>query len=140
MHRRSAALLALALLLPLPGLAGEVLVKPGDTLGELAERYGTTVERLMQLNGLRSPQDLWAGSRIQVPGASAPSRPASASASPPVSKPPRPGIDQLAEVSLTFSDPPLVIRAQNVERSVESAMKRVEPSQNTATAPPGWKE
>ena len=69
MRRRSAALLALALLLPLPGLAGEVVVKPGETLGELAERYGTSVERLMQLNGLRSPQDLWAGSRIQVPGA-----------------------------------------------------------------------
>ncbi|MFM7436835.1 MAG: LysM peptidoglycan-binding domain-containing protein, partial [Vulcanococcus sp.] len=69
MRRRSAALLALALLLPLPALAGEVVVKPGDTLGELAERYGTTVERLMQLNGLRGPQDLWAGSRIRVPGA-----------------------------------------------------------------------
>lgn len=71
MRRRSAALLALALLLPLPGLAGEVVVKPGDTLGELAERYGTTVERLMQLNGLRSPQDLWAGSVIRVPGGGA---------------------------------------------------------------------
>ena len=69
MRRRSAALLALALLLPLPGLAGEVVVKPGETLGELAERYGTSVERLMQLNGLRSPQDLWAGSTIRVPGA-----------------------------------------------------------------------
>ena len=68
MRRRSAALLALALLLPLPALAGEVVVKPGETLGELAERYGTSVERLMQLNGLRSPQDLWAGSRIRVPG------------------------------------------------------------------------
>ena len=68
--RRTAAALALALLLPLPGLAGEVVVKPGETLSEIAERYGTSVERLMQLNGLRSPQDLWAGSRIQVPGAS----------------------------------------------------------------------
>jgi len=67
--RRTAAALALALLLPLPGLAGEVVVKPGETLSEIAERYGTTVDRLMQLNGLRSPQDLWAGSRIQVPGA-----------------------------------------------------------------------
>ena len=67
--RRSAAALALALLLPLPGLAGEVTVKPGETLSEIAERYGTSVERLMQLNNLRSPQDLWAGSRIQVPGA-----------------------------------------------------------------------
>ena len=67
--RRTAAALALALLLPLPGLAGEVVVKPGETLSEIAERHGTTVDRLMQLNGLRSPQDLWAGSRIQVPGA-----------------------------------------------------------------------
>ena len=70
MRRRSAALLALALLLPLPGLAGEVVVKPGETLSEIAERYGTSVQRLMQLNNLRSPQDLWAGSRIVVPGAS----------------------------------------------------------------------
>jgi LysM repeat protein len=69
MRRRSAAALALALLLPLPGLAGEVVVKPGETLSEIAERYGTSVQRLMQLNNLRSPQDLWAGSRIQVPGA-----------------------------------------------------------------------
>jgi LysM repeat protein len=68
MRRRSAAVLALALLLPLPGLAGEVVVKPGETLSEIAERHGTTVQRLMQLNNLRSPQDLWAGSRIQVPG------------------------------------------------------------------------
>ena len=68
--RRSAAALALALLLPLPGLAGEVTVKPGETLSEIAERYGTSVERLMQINNLRSPKDLWAGSRIQVPGAS----------------------------------------------------------------------
>jgi LysM repeat protein len=69
MRRRSAAALALALLLPLPGLAGEVVVKPAETLSEIAERYGTSVQRLMQLNNLRSPQDLWAGSRIQVPGA-----------------------------------------------------------------------
>ena len=69
MRRRSAALLALALMLPLPGRAGEVVVKPGETLSEIAERYGTSVQRLMQLNGMRSPQDIWAGSRIQVPGA-----------------------------------------------------------------------
>jgi len=67
--RPAATALLLAVLLPLPGLAGEVVVKPGETLSELAERYGTTTQRLMQLNGLRSPQDLWAGSRIRVPGA-----------------------------------------------------------------------
>ncbi len=67
--RRSAAALVLALLLPLPGLAGEVVVKPGETLSEIAERYGVSVQRLMQLNGLKDAKDLWAGSRIQVPGA-----------------------------------------------------------------------
>jgi LysM repeat protein len=63
------AALALALLLPLPGLAGEVVVKPGETLSEIADRYGVSVQRLMQLNGLKDAKDLWAGSRIQVPGA-----------------------------------------------------------------------
>ncbi len=63
------AALALALLLPLPSLAGEVVVKPGETLSEIAERYGVSVQRLLQLNGLKDPKDLWAGSRIQVPGA-----------------------------------------------------------------------
>lgn len=71
MRRRSAAALALALLLPLPGLAGEVVVKRGETLSEIADRYGTTVNRLMEMNGLRDANDLWAGSRIQVPGANA---------------------------------------------------------------------
>ncbi|WP_411872061.1 LysM peptidoglycan-binding domain-containing protein [Vulcanococcus limneticus] len=61
--------LALALLLPLPSLAGEVVVKPGETLSEIADRYGVSVQRLLQLNGLKDPKDLWAGSRIQVPGA-----------------------------------------------------------------------
>ena len=66
--RRSAAALLFALLLPLPGLAGEVVVKPGETLSEIAERYGTSVNRLMQLNGLRDAKGLQAGSRLQVPG------------------------------------------------------------------------
>ena len=68
MRRRSAAALALALLLPLPGLAGEVVVKRGETLSEIADRYGTSVNRLMEMNGLRDANDLWAGSRIKVPG------------------------------------------------------------------------
>jgi LysM repeat protein len=68
MRRRFAAALALALLVPLPGLAGEVVVKSGETLSEIADRYGTTVNRLMEMNGLRDANDLWAGSRIKVPG------------------------------------------------------------------------
>lgn len=68
MRRRTAAALALALLLPLPGVAGEVVVKRGETLSEIADRYGTSVNRLMEMNGLRDANDLLAGSRIKVPG------------------------------------------------------------------------
>lgn len=32
------------------------MVAPGDTLFSLARRYGTTVEALMRLNGLSSPE------------------------------------------------------------------------------------
>ena len=40
-------------------------VEPGDTLFSLARRYGTTVEALLQLNGLRSP-DIRAGDRLRL--------------------------------------------------------------------------
>ena len=53
------------------GGSGNYTVKAGETLSEIADRYGTSVNRLVRLNGLRDANDLWAGSRIQVPGASA---------------------------------------------------------------------
>jgi LysM repeat protein len=73
--RRSAAALALALLLPLPGLAGQVVVKQGETLSDIAARYHVSVDRLLQLNGIKDPKALQVGSRLTVPGApSSPSR------------------------------------------------------------------
>ena len=42
-------------------------VKSGETLGELAERFNTSVSRLMQLNGISEPTQLQAGRRIAVP-------------------------------------------------------------------------
>ena len=71
--RRSAVALALALLLPLPGLAGQVVVKPGETLSDIAARYGVSVDRLLQLNGIKDPKGLQIGTKLTVPGA--PSRP-----------------------------------------------------------------
>ncbi len=67
--RRSAVALALALLLPLPGLAGEVVVKPGETLSDIAARYGVSVDRLLQLNGIKDPKGLQIGTKLTVPGA-----------------------------------------------------------------------
>jgi len=66
--RRAIVALALALLLPLPGLAAQHVVKPGETLSEIAERYGVSLNRLMQLNGIKDPDLVTAGTRLTVPG------------------------------------------------------------------------
>jgi len=44
-------------------------VAPGDTLFSIARRYGTTVEELMRLNGLTSP-DLQVGQVLKLPAPS----------------------------------------------------------------------
>ncbi len=43
-------------------------VRPGDTLSALAVRYGTTVNYLMQLNGISNPNQLLIGQRLVLPG------------------------------------------------------------------------
>ncbi|MCS5707015.1 LysM peptidoglycan-binding domain-containing protein, partial [Synechococcus sp. FGCU-3] len=71
--RRALAALALAVVLPLPGLA-DVVVKPGETLGEIAERYGVSVNRLMQANGIKDPTLVQIGQRLVIPGRATASR------------------------------------------------------------------
>lgn len=46
--------------------AGEYVVRRGDTLGEIGTRYGVSVSRLMQKNGLRSTR-IRIGQRLIVP-------------------------------------------------------------------------
>jgi LysM repeat protein len=58
---------------PSSGAGSNYTVKSGETLGEIAERYNTSVNRLMQLNGISDPTQLQAGSRLVVPGARQPS-------------------------------------------------------------------
>lgn len=43
------------------------LVESGDTLGEIAGRYGTTVERLRALNPKLEPSALRVGQQIRLP-------------------------------------------------------------------------
>lgn len=66
--RRSLAALALALLLPLPALAGDVTVKPGETLSEIADRLGISMKRLMELNGINKADHVEVGQKLKVPG------------------------------------------------------------------------
>ena len=71
--RRSLAALALAVVLPLPVLlpaavrAG-VVVKPGETLSEIADRNGISLKRLMQANGITNPNVVTAGQTLVIPG------------------------------------------------------------------------
>ena len=53
--------------IPLPTPTIHV-VQPGDTLSVIAKRYGTTVDRLVEINGLGSPDKLRVGMRLLIPG------------------------------------------------------------------------
>lgn len=44
------------------------VVKAGDTLYEIAQRYNTTVDRLMELNNLENPNRLYVGQVLTVDG------------------------------------------------------------------------
>jgi len=67
--RRSFVALALALVLPLPALAGQVTVKSGETLSEIADRYGISLTQLMKLNGITKANHVEVGQILKVPGA-----------------------------------------------------------------------
>ena len=66
--RRYLVALALAMVLPLPGLT-DVVVKPGETLSEIAERNGVSLTQLMQANGITNPNLVVAGQKLVLPGA-----------------------------------------------------------------------
>jgi outer membrane biosynthesis protein TonB len=56
--------------------AREHKVQPGETLSQIAERYGVPMSRLVSLNGLEKPDDLQAGTRLILRGT--PAKPAAA--------------------------------------------------------------
>jgi LysM repeat protein len=44
------------------------VVQPGETLAQIAARYGTTTTSLVQANGLRNANFIWWGQRLIIPG------------------------------------------------------------------------
>ena len=48
--------------------ASYYVVKSGDTLGGIASRYGTTWQRLQELNGLSNPNWIYPGQPLKVTG------------------------------------------------------------------------
>ncbi len=78
--RRPIVALALALVLPLPVLAGQITVREGETLSEIADRLGIPMSRLMKLNGISDPDLVEAGRVLTVPGSSGSVSPRAAAA------------------------------------------------------------
>jgi LysM repeat protein len=54
-------------LVPTPTPAGLYVVQQGDTLGGLAEDFGTTVDDLMAANGLTDANAIQAGQTLLIP-------------------------------------------------------------------------
>ena len=50
-----------------PTLCGKYMVKPGDTLGVIAQRCGTTVKKMMALNGMGNANKIRAGQVLILP-------------------------------------------------------------------------
>ena len=63
-----AGLVLLTAFLPLAATAATITVQSGETLSEIAHRYGVSTRQLMRLNGLRYSDYIEAGSRLEVPG------------------------------------------------------------------------
>jgi LysM repeat protein len=61
---------------PAPTTSGLYVVRRGDTLSVIAARYGTTVQRLVQMNGLTNPNLIIVGQRLAVPEGAVPNQPA----------------------------------------------------------------
>jgi len=71
-------------------------VQPGDTLSDLAERFGTTVDELVAANGLTDPNDLQPGQTLLIP---------SLIQAPAVTASPAPTVDPAVSPSPTLSTP-----------------------------------
>ena len=45
----------------------EYLIKEGDTLSEIAAKYGTTVKKLQKLNSIKNIDLIYAGEKLKIP-------------------------------------------------------------------------
>ena len=56
--------------LPVSVVASTYVVRPGDTLGDIAIRHGTTVRALADANAIADPAALHPGQMLHIPDAS----------------------------------------------------------------------
>ena len=67
MRRAIVAVLAFSTLLPVPSFSHSIVIKPGETLSELAERHKVSIHELMQINGIKNSDKVKAGNNLQIP-------------------------------------------------------------------------
>lgn len=59
----------------LPEVSGTYTVQKGDTLSSIARKYGTTYQKLAELNGIQDPSKIYVGQVLKVTGTSTPALP-----------------------------------------------------------------
>lgn len=59
----------------LPESSGTYTIQKWDTLSSIARKYGTTYQKLAELNGIQDPSKIYVGQVLKVTGSSAPSLP-----------------------------------------------------------------
>ncbi len=59
----------------LPESSGTYTVQKGDTLSSIARKYGTTYQKLAELNGIQDPSKIYVGQVLKVTGTSTPALP-----------------------------------------------------------------
>ena len=52
----------------------EYTIRRGDTLSELAHKYGTTVDQLVKMNGINNRNMIREGAKLFIPGAEGPNK------------------------------------------------------------------
>jgi membrane-bound lytic murein transglycosylase D len=88
--------------------SGNYVVRRGDTIGKLAQRFGTSVETIRRANKLRSANHIRVGQRLHIPGAGGTVVTASGGATYQV----RPG-DTLSEIAVAHKVSLAELRAWN---------------------------
>ncbi|HEX6289146.1 MAG TPA: LysM peptidoglycan-binding domain-containing protein [Herpetosiphonaceae bacterium] len=53
--------------IPTPTPAGLYVVRPGDTLGKIADNFETTVDEIMALNSIADPNKIEVGQQLTIP-------------------------------------------------------------------------
>jgi cell wall-associated NlpC family hydrolase len=69
-----------------PNAGGSYTVRPGDTLSSIAERFGTSVTQLAEINGIANPNLIFAGQVLRLSGAPVTTRATVTSSAPVTSK------------------------------------------------------